>query len=1830
MYWEETMNTRIVDRLFRISFVLIFLLGMLGMPNHRAMALSPCPVSMAAYWQADGNAADSIGSNNGTLRNASYAVGIAGQSFVTGPDQYVEVPDSPDLDIPQYVTIEAWVNPAGAGGDRVILSKGDSNVGDGWHMMLRQGNTLAVHARYGTDWQLIETADTVPAGSWHHVAYTYDGAQARLYIDGVEKASRAFSGLIQQNGRPLKIGTVDQNAAFFSGQVDEIALSNSALSAGELAAHVQSGLAGEPYCTAAASSYNPWLEIWVPEDRIQVVDWPLDTTVLVTIDNDFDMQNGILFQRSYVRGNEPRIDIQLAGEFDIQPGQVITVTDASYTRFHQVTEMQVTGWDMDLDTIRGTAQPHSPVNVHARNPGSDWAWRSATADDTGSWSVDFSEPGTGPIEQTPLDIQQGTGGAATQGGLLPGDGGQTHIAFNVSSIFIVVQPEEERVYGFGWPLGTELGVEIDDPLSGPGVDRTGSFKVVDTEDWKNYLDLKGLFDIQPGQVVTVHGWNITRQHTVTHLAVTGVDAGADTVSGTGTPGDEIHVGTLCDETGCASRNIYVDENGDWLADFSVPQSGHGSAGIVFDLRPGESSGAFEFDQDYDATNLGWSIPNPTFNVRANNDQVEAYGWDLGDTLSLRIHRPATPEDQDYTASQTVTGTADWDPSQTYVLFKLYDLYDIQPGDLVSIGNGHITKTTAVTDLAFTGFDLDADTVTGTAVTGARVNVWTCDGSHCVNRHAFAGEQGDWSVDFAHPGTEENEQENFDLQRGTWVDSSVVDDDGDSTMFGQNVPNPYVEASLNSNWVHARGWPSGTFMTMTINGGAPYTAVMGPAPWNPGDPNDLVAEFNLQGYAVKAGDVITASGGDTIKTLVVSQLDVTGFDLEQDLVSGKAASGTRIQVCANQPNGCVTRWANADGAGNWTVDYQAPGTGQDDPQTFDIQQNSSGWAAEYDADSDRTWYDWRVPNPGLSAVPDDPNGSPNNLILGWDWEPGTTLHLCIEKLPYDSVCEYSDALIVPAGWIGFAGYQLEFDVDPAIFLIRAGQRITLTNGLHTAEHIVTNMRLAWVDFAAETIGGTAEAGSQITIWAQQQDSAGSAKRVVSADQSGQWTASFATPGGRDDEQETLDLRLGQTFFIPEQADEQGNSTKFWWQPYNPTFGVRPADDSVEGWQWPLGATVTITIDDPGTPGLNPDFTDQAEVFIPDWSPGERRFDLNFHGRYDLKPGDLVTVSDGTTTKTHTALDFAFDEINPGTDRVFGHASPLSRVDVWACWENTCANREETSGQQGRWQADFSVAGNLDWEQATLDIRPGSWVDSSQKDEDGDGTYYGRVAGSTLAGTVYLGAAAPENALGGVMVEACNAGNFCRTALTDGSGKYRIEGLAEGSYHIRAIPPGSNLPGSLGPVELSYDEILAGQDVPVAEPPLPPPPDAVEPAHTGGGTLSVYWMDDLTLTVHGCTGGTAAFTVIVLEDGYTVSGAMTETSPGSATYQAAMPALYPHHGVAVIRFSIECPGGEVETPPEFPIYIDPSGVVIDTAGAPVVGATVTLFHADSLDGPFSEVPAGSVLLSPSNRENPDTTDASGRFGWDVVSGFYKVKVEKPGCFLPGDPTQAYVESAVLTIPPPVTGLELVLQCEQPPSAEAGGPYTTAWGADLRLDGSGSSDPDNTIVSYAWDLDGDGQYDDAAGATPATAFHQTGTFLVGLQVTDESGLTDTDTALVTVLGWTLKGFYQPVDMNGVYNIAKGGSTVSLKFEILAGPVELTAVTDVKSITSAETGCNGSAPTDGIEYTGSGGTSLRYDTQTGQYIYNWKTPKTPGRCYRVTLVSLDGTALLAYFKIK
>lgn len=143
--------------------------------------------------------------------------------------------------------------------------------------------------------------------------------------------------------------------------------------------------------------------------------------------------------------------------------------------------------------------------------------------------------------------------------------------------------------------------------------------------------------------------------------------------------------------------------------------------------------------------------------------------------------------------------------------------------------------------------------------------------------------------------------------------------------------------------------------------------------------------------------------------------------------------------------------------------------------------------------------------------------------------------------------------------------------------------------------------------------------------------------------------------------------------------------------------------------------------------------------------------------------------------------------------------------------------------------------------------------------------------------------------------------------------------------------------------------------------------------------------------------------------------------------------------------------------------------------------------------------------------------------------------------------------------------------------------------------------------------------------------GTQTMTATATDNAGRTATATRTYTVLAWTARGFYSPVDMNGVVNTVKNGQTVPLKFELFAGPTEITDVAAIETFKVIRTDCATLTPqTDDIELYSTGGTTLRYDTTGGQFIQNWQVPKGAGICYTVTMTADDGSKIVGYFKTK
>ena len=319
--------------------------------------------------------------------------------------------------------------------------------------------------------------------------------------------------------------------------------------------------------------------------------------------------------------------------------------------------------------------------------------------------------------------------------------------------------------------------------------------------------------------------------------------------------------------------------------------------------------------------------------------------------------------------------------------------------------------------------------------------------------------------------------------------------------------------------------------------------------------------------------------------------------------------------------------------------------------------------------------------------------------------------------------------------------------------------------------------------------------------------------------------------------------------------------------------------------------------------------------------------------------------------------------------------------------------------------------------------------------------GAPTGGRLTGTV----TDPSNAAApGALVQICRNGGACVTRVASNAGLYAASNLPAGTYTVTAFPgPGPALASTRvenvavgGPGTTKTQNLQLG--------PLPPPPPdgtTITSIDTNNDGLPVaYWDDPLDLVTTGCPGAVATYEM-VLEGRAVRNGPLTETPTGSGTYKTTIPALAPNSGDGEITIHLDCPGATPDEDVDFGIYIDPSGVVRDKAGSPLSGAVVTLARSASAAGPFFAVPDGSAIMSPANRSNPTVTGSDGRFGWDVVAGFYVVTASKTGCVSAADPSQAAATTTVLTIPPPVTNLDLRLDCTQrtsppPPATTSGG--------------------------------------------------------------------------------------------------------------------------------------------------------------------------------------------------
>lgn len=214
-----------------------------------ATCITP-PTGLIGWWRAEGNTADTTGTNSGTLiGGASFGPGEVGQAFVFPTDgAAVKVPASSSLNVGAGAgfTVECWVNPSDLT-KRSQIVEWNNGVTYGAHLQilgpdefgLGAGNLFAdLHGVDGRTGWIMAPGGTLVSNVWQHVVLSYNKSTgvAQLLRNGVIVAQANLGSYSVETSYDFYIGyrPAGGGNVSFAGSIDEVSLYSRALSQAEL------------------------------------------------------------------------------------------------------------------------------------------------------------------------------------------------------------------------------------------------------------------------------------------------------------------------------------------------------------------------------------------------------------------------------------------------------------------------------------------------------------------------------------------------------------------------------------------------------------------------------------------------------------------------------------------------------------------------------------------------------------------------------------------------------------------------------------------------------------------------------------------------------------------------------------------------------------------------------------------------------------------------------------------------------------------------------------------------------------------------------------------------------------------------------------------------------------------------------------------------------------------------------------------------------------------------------------------------------------------------------------------------------------------------------------------------------------------------------------------------------------------------------------------------------------------------------------------------------------------------------------------------------------
>mgnify|MGYP001324052562 CR=1 FL=1 len=243
--------------------------GLHDAPSAGAVCVA-APADAVAWYPAEGDAADIVGTNDGTPTGGlAFAAGQVGQAFVLdGVDDHVVLDattEALDFGTGDF-TAECWIKLDSTATDQTFFQRLTSDsFGPSYFFEFRAPGAL----RFGVFESVANRNDfvvdaTLTTGQWYHVAAVRSGDTSRIYLDG-ESLGEQTAGSAVHTGTSgqFAIGSTANGTLgfirFVHGAIDELTLYSRALSGDEIAAIAAAGADGKcvPEPPTIASFFLP-------------------------------------------------------------------------------------------------------------------------------------------------------------------------------------------------------------------------------------------------------------------------------------------------------------------------------------------------------------------------------------------------------------------------------------------------------------------------------------------------------------------------------------------------------------------------------------------------------------------------------------------------------------------------------------------------------------------------------------------------------------------------------------------------------------------------------------------------------------------------------------------------------------------------------------------------------------------------------------------------------------------------------------------------------------------------------------------------------------------------------------------------------------------------------------------------------------------------------------------------------------------------------------------------------------------------------------------------------------------------------------------------------------------------------------------------------------------------------------------------------------------------------------------------------------------------------------------------------------------------------------